>query len=40
VRVTLLGPVAAEVDGAAVALGGRRQRAAFALLALDVGRVV
>jgi DNA-binding SARP family transcriptional activator len=40
VRVTLLGPVTAEVDGAAVALGGRRQRAVFGLLALNVGRVV
>ncbi|MDX6298965.1 MAG: hypothetical protein QOF53_179 [Nocardioidaceae bacterium] len=39
-RVTLLGPVAAEVDGVAVPLGGRRQRAVFAMLALDAGRVV
>ena len=39
-RVTLLGSVAAEVDGAVVALGGPRQRAVFALLALNVGRVV
>jgi DNA-binding SARP family transcriptional activator len=40
VRVTLLGSVAAEVDGVAVPLGGRRQRAVFAMLALNVGRVV
>jgi len=39
-RVTLLGSVAAEVAGAAVPLGGRRQRAVFAILALNVGRVV
>ena len=39
-RVTLLGPVGVESAGAAVALGGPKQRAVFALLALDVGRVV
>src|SRR4051794_16434970 len=39
-RVTVLGPVAAEADGAPVALGGRRQRAVFALLALNAGEVV
>src|SRR4051812_26203468 len=38
--VTLLGSVAAEVAGAAVPLGGRRQRAVFAILALNVGHVV
>ncbi|MDX6300232.1 MAG: hypothetical protein QOF53_1446 [Nocardioidaceae bacterium] len=36
----MLGPVAAEVDGAPVPLGGRRQRAVFALLALNAGGVV
>jgi len=40
VRVTLLGPVGVESAGAVVALGGPKQRAVFALLALDVGRVV
>lgn len=40
VRVTLLGPIAAEVDGVVVPLGGRRQRAVFAILALSAGRVV
>src|SRR4051812_36257301 len=40
VRVTLLGPVGVESAGAAAALGGAKQRAVFALLALDVGRVV
>ena len=39
-RVTLLGPVGVESAGAVVALGGPKQRAVFALLALDVGRVV
>src|SRR4051812_22924049 len=39
-RVSLLGSVTAEVAGAAVPLGGRRQRAVFAILALNVGRVV
>ena len=39
-RVTLLGPVGVESVGAVVALGGPKQRAVFALLALDVGRVV
>ena len=38
--MTLLGSVAAEVDGVAVPLGGRRQRAVFAMLALNAGRVV
>ena len=32
--------MAAEHDGAALVLGGLKQRAVFALLALDVGRVV
>src|SRR3954452_4076055 len=40
VRVTLLGPVSAEADGVAIALGGPKQRAVFALLALNAGRVV
>jgi DNA-binding SARP family transcriptional activator len=40
VRVTLLGSVSADVDGAVVALGGPKQRAVFAMLALNVGRVV
>src|SRR4051794_35493672 len=39
-RITLLGPVELLCEGAAVPLGGRKQRAVFALLALDVGRVV
>lgn len=39
-RVTLLGPVSADLDGAAVRLGGRQQRAVFALLALGKGRPV
>lgn len=38
--MTLLGPVAAEVAGAVVPLGGPRQRAVFAILSLNVGRVV
>src|SRR6188472_1226796 len=39
-RIELLGPVEAWVDGRAVALGGQRPRALFALLALMGGRVV
>ena len=39
-RVELLGPVEARVDGRAVALGGPRPRALFAVLALMDGRVV
>ncbi|MDX6299089.1 MAG: hypothetical protein QOF53_303 [Nocardioidaceae bacterium] len=40
-RVLLLGPVRAEADdGAAVALGGPKQRAVFTALALNAGRVV
>jgi DNA-binding SARP family transcriptional activator len=40
VRVTLLGPVSASADGLELALGGPKQRAVFALLALNAGRVV
>jgi DNA-binding SARP family transcriptional activator len=40
VRVTLLGPVAAAADGTALPLGGLKQRAVFALMALNAGRVV
>jgi DNA-binding SARP family transcriptional activator len=40
VKVSLLGPVSAESGGAEVNLGGRQQRAVFALLALNAGRVV
>jgi DNA-binding SARP family transcriptional activator len=40
VRVTLLGPVSAECDGTELNLGGLKQRAVFALLALNAGRVV
>lgn len=40
VFVTLLGPVAAESDGVALRLGGPKQRAVFALLALNANRVV
>jgi len=40
VRVTLLGPVGVESAGAVVALGGPKQRAVFALLALDVATPV
>ena len=36
----LLGPVAAEVEGVGLPLGGPKQRAVFALLALQAGRVV
>jgi predicted ATPase/DNA-binding SARP family transcriptional activator len=39
-RIELLGPVEAWVDGRPVALGGQRPRALFALLALMGGRVV
>ena len=39
-RVTLLGPVSAECDGTDLSLGGSKQRAVFALLALNAGRVV
>jgi DNA-binding winged helix-turn-helix (wHTH) protein len=39
-RIELLGPVEARVDGRAVALGGQRPRALFAVLALMGGRVV
>ena len=39
-RIELLGPVEAWVDGRAVALGGQRPRALFAVLALMAGRVV
>ncbi len=39
-QVTLLGPVAAEVDGRQLPLGGRKQRAVFALLALNPNRTV
>ena len=39
-RIELLGPVEAWVDGQPVALGGQRPRALFAILALMGGRVV
>ena len=39
-RVTLLGPVAAAAGGRELTLGGLKQRAVFALLALNAGRVV
>jgi DNA-binding SARP family transcriptional activator len=39
-RIELLGPVEAWVDGKPVALGGQRPRALFALLALTGSRVV
>jgi DNA-binding SARP family transcriptional activator/tetratricopeptide (TPR) repeat protein len=39
-RVTLLGPVGVASAGMTVHLGGPKQRAVLALLALDVGRVV
>src|SRR4051812_50226330 len=39
-QIELLGPVEARVDGRAVALGGPRPRALFALLAMMGGRVV
>ena len=38
--MTLLGPVSAETGGAELHLGGLKQRAVFALLALNAGRVV
>ena len=40
VRVRLLGPVSAETDGVRLRLGGRKQRAVFALLALQVNSPV
>jgi DNA-binding SARP family transcriptional activator len=40
VQVTLLGPVAAAAEGTELPLGGLKQRAVFALLALNAGRVV
>src|SRR3954471_21476207 len=39
-QIELLGPVEARVDGRAVALGGPRPRALFAVLAVMGGRVV
>ncbi len=39
-RVSLLGPVSAESGGTEFRLGGLKQRAVFALLALNAGRVV
>ena len=39
-RVRLLGPVSAEAHGVPLRLGGRKQRAVFALLALQVNRAV
>jgi DNA-binding SARP family transcriptional activator len=39
-RVRLLGPVSAETDGVPLRLGGRKQRAVFALLALQVNSPV
>jgi DNA-binding SARP family transcriptional activator len=39
-RVALLGPVSAESGGTELGLGGLKQRAVFALLALNAGRVV
>src|SRR5918998_5332426 len=39
-QIQLLGPVEARVDGRALALGGQRARALFAVLALMGGRVV
>src|SRR5215213_1566557 len=39
-RVTLLGAVAAAAGGRELTLGGLKQRAVFALLALNAGRVV
>ena len=38
--IRLLGPITAERDGEAVSLGGPRQRAVLARLALVVGHVV
>jgi predicted ATPase/DNA-binding SARP family transcriptional activator len=40
IEVRLLGPVEASADGQALPLGGRRQRALLALLALEPGRRV
>src|SRR3954466_13195654 len=40
VRVRLLGPVSAEADGVRLRLGSRKQRAVFALLALQVNSPV
>src|SRR3954447_20499205 len=40
VWVRLLGPVSAETDGVPLRLGGRKQRAVFALLALQVNSPV
>jgi DNA-binding transcriptional activator of the SARP family len=39
-RVRLLGPVSAETDAVRLRLGGRKQRAVFALLALQVNNPV
>ena len=39
-RVTLLGPVSADSGGTELGLGGMKQRAVFALLALNAGRVM
>ena len=40
VEFRLLGPVEAVMDGHALPLGGRRQRALLALLLLEPGRTV
>jgi DNA-binding SARP family transcriptional activator len=40
VRATLLGPVSAQVGDTELSLGGLKQRAVFALLALHAGQVV
>ena len=40
VRVRLLGPISAETDGVRLRLGSRKQRAVFALLALQVNSPV
>src|SRR3954453_1455314 len=40
VRVRLLGPVSADLDGVRLRLGSRKQRAVFALLALQVNSPV
>src|SRR5689334_17177952 len=40
IELRLLGPVEAVRDGASLALGGRRQRALLALLALQRGQMV
>jgi DNA-binding SARP family transcriptional activator len=40
VRATLLGPVSAQVGDTELSLGGLKQRAVFALLALNAGHVV